>query len=134
MYQIDFSSTRALYADSDGWCGCIYCENYYCALPKYHPEAVKALNDLGLRHDRALEIADCFWDETGKKRIYQAYYPVIGTLATDELEQISSTATLTLYRHDSPKLFCPTPKTEPPYFVAVLTVSLPWEMPSTPDE
>ena len=127
-YQTDTAATKALYAEDTGWCDCIYCRNYIETLPKYHPEAVRLLETLGLRHDRSLEIMEYGPDETGTKRNYEAYYPVIGALSQDAFPLLEGEAAITLYQADSPKITYPPPRTEQPYLMAVLTVSLPWEL------
>lgn len=128
LYQTDLTATKALYASDTGWCDCIYCRNYTQTLPKQYPEAVEFLDTLGLRHDRALEIMEYGMDESETGRIYEAYYPVIGTLEQDALPVLNGKVTITLYRSDSERITYPSPAVDSPYFMAVLSVTLPWEL------
>jgi len=124
-YHADMEGTRRYWAENDWQCDCCYCENYRRAFPSAFPEGVEALERLGLSFDHALEICECGWNDERTARIYQAYYPVKGTL-TEDTVLLDGKGSITLFRRDSPDLHCPGSTMKPPYFVAEVQIQLPW--------
>lgn len=134
-YAADIAETRKYWQAHGEQCICLYCQNYRKALAAHCPETVRILEGLGLRHDRALEITECSWNETQDKRVYEACYAVKGSLRKDQYMLSEGEAAVTLYQPRSAARFCPLPADlEEPWFMAVVEVELPWEMETIPWE
>jgi len=124
-YHADKEATKLWWAENSWQCDCCYCENYRQAFPDAFPEGIETLERLGLSYDHALEICECGWNDERTARIYQAYYPVKGSI-TEDTVLLEGKGIITLFRSDSPDLHCPKPAMTPPYFVLEVQTELPW--------
>lgn len=132
-YIVDKVGTEEYISKYNEPCNCIYCRNYYNTFPQKYPLVVELLKKMGLTVERALEVMEFYWDESGVNRIYVSYYAVKGEIFEDKTVIYSKDAIVTLYLPTTDEDIYKNTNMLKPYFILEIdNIKLPWVLEEKP--
>lgn len=123
--QVDAEATRAYYdahGEIAGGCGCAYCRNFAAAAETVSLQLRTFLDDLGLDLRKPCEAME-LGPGTGNRRLYEAFYHLVGKLETRDPARVEIGEAQVGFYEDCDLLPSDFPR---PCFQINVAMELPW--------